>query len=108
MRIAIGTLGVALVAFCVWLVVRVFNRRERWAQRMLATAVGLPMLYALSFGAVWLLTDWGFIYSARVCSTYDPLLGCCISMQSSSLSNVVVWYGEALSPGYMHQRWMKA
>jgi hypothetical protein len=108
MRIVVGTLAVMFVASCVCLGVRVLNRRERWAKRMLATVVGLPMLYALSFGPACWLTDWGFIGYYGLGSTYDRLLGCCVSMQIDSLSNAVVWYGEVLSPGYMHQRWMKA
>ena len=49
------TLGVIFAAFCVWLGVRIFNRRERWAKWMLLGAVGLPLLYVASFGpACWL------------------------------------------------------
>ncbi len=108
MRIVIGTLGVAFVAFCIWLGVRAFNRRERWAKCLLATAVGLPMLYALSFGPACWLSDWGFMPGNFVDPTYRPLLACCVSVQSNNLSDVVIWYGEVLSPSYMHQRWMKA
>ncbi|MBI3862974.1 MAG: hypothetical protein HY290_13870 [Planctomycetia bacterium] len=39
-------------AFCVWLVVRIVNRKERWAMWTLATIVGIPLLYVLSFGPV--------------------------------------------------------
>jgi hypothetical protein len=47
--------GVGFAAFCIWLAVRIINRRERWAKR---TAVGLgvtlPLLYFASFGpACW-------------------------------------------------------
>ncbi|MGE5193316.1 MAG: hypothetical protein ACM3U2_12545 [Deltaproteobacteria bacterium] len=48
--------GVTLAAFCVWLTVRIINRRERWAKWTLAaTIIGTPTLYVLSFGpACWL------------------------------------------------------
>src|SRR5437868_6452046 len=46
-------LAVAVAAFCVWLTVRIVNRRERWAKWTLAAAA-LPVLYVLSFGpACW-------------------------------------------------------
>ncbi len=43
-------LAIAFAAFCVWLTVRTFNRRERWAKWTLVTTLGLPVLYVLSFG----------------------------------------------------------
>jgi hypothetical protein len=48
--IILPALAVAFAAFCVWLAVRIFNRRERWAKWTLATVVGLPVLYAAAFG----------------------------------------------------------
>jgi hypothetical protein len=61
MTVLLSSLGVAFVAFCIWLGVRIVNRRERWAKR---TAVGivvaLPVLYVASFGpACWLIADYG-------------------------------------------------
>ena len=54
MTILLPTLGVAFAAFCVWLSVRIVNRRERWAKWTLAAVIGLPVLYVLSFGpACW-------------------------------------------------------
>jgi hypothetical protein len=43
--ILLSTLAVAFAAFCVWLTVRIVNRRERWAKWTLAVVVGLPVLY---------------------------------------------------------------
>jgi hypothetical protein len=37
MSIVLPALGIAFAAFCVWLGVRVYNRRERWAKWSLAT-----------------------------------------------------------------------
>jgi hypothetical protein len=55
MSIILPVLAVAFAAFCVWLVVRIFNRRERWAKWTLAAGLGLPVLYLASFGpACWL------------------------------------------------------
>ncbi len=46
---------VAFAAFCVWLTVRIINRRERWAKRLaIALVAGIPLIYVLSFGpACW-------------------------------------------------------
>src|SRR5437899_2862266 len=55
MAIALLTAGTVSAAFCIWLTVRIVNRRERWAKRTLAAVVGLTVLYVLSFGpACWL------------------------------------------------------
>jgi hypothetical protein len=65
MAIILPTLAVFFAAFCVWLTVRIINRKERWAKWTLAAVVGLPVLYVLSFGpACWLnqrghLSSWG-------------------------------------------------
>lgn len=53
MELALPIFGLIFAAFCVWLAVRIVNRRERWAKWTLATIVGLPVLYAASFGPAW-------------------------------------------------------
>jgi hypothetical protein len=55
MMVALPALSIAFAAFCVWLGVRVYNRRERWAKWTLAGAVALPVLYVLSIGPAILL-----------------------------------------------------
>jgi len=55
MSIVLPTLAVAFAAFCIWLAVRIVNRRERWAKRTLAVMIVLPAMYVLSFGpACWI------------------------------------------------------
>jgi hypothetical protein len=57
MTILVPALAVAFVAVCVWLTVRVVNRRERRAKWTLAVLIGLPVVYVLSFGPVcWITT----------------------------------------------------
>jgi len=57
MSILLPILAVSFAAFCVWLTVRILNRRERWAKWTLAALIVLPTLYVLSTGpALWL---WG-------------------------------------------------
>src|SRR5216684_8578353 len=50
MTILLPALAFAFAAFCIWLTVRIVNRRERWAKR---TALGLAIAliaYPLSWG----------------------------------------------------------
>jgi hypothetical protein len=55
MQIILLAMATTFAAFCVWLTVRVVNRRERWAKWTLAAVVGMPVLYFLSVGpALWL------------------------------------------------------
>ena len=42
--------GLALTALCIWLTVRIVNRRERWAKRTLVVLVLVVVLYPLSMG----------------------------------------------------------
>jgi hypothetical protein len=57
-EVVVAVLGVAFAAFCVWLGVRIVNRRERWAKwTAVALLVLTPVLYVLSIGpAAWLHT----------------------------------------------------
>jgi hypothetical protein len=71
-KIAVPALAVTFAAFCLWLTVRIVNRRERWAKWTLAgTVIGVPVLYVASFGpACW-------IYSRTDCpslsAAYFPI-----------------------------------
>lgn len=63
MPLTLPNLAVAFAAFCVWLAVRVINRKERWAKWTLIAVLGLPVLYVASFGpACWWLTSLGPTY----------------------------------------------
>jgi hypothetical protein len=59
MALTLSMFGFTFATFCVWLGVRIFNRREKWAKR---TAMGLVLVlaYPLSFGpACWLISHVG-------------------------------------------------
>jgi len=52
MALALSIFGTAFAAFCVWLTVRIINRRERWAKRMavlLVVFVSYPLSLAPAF-----------------------------------------------------------
>ena len=56
MTILLVTVSFSFVAFCIWLSVRIVNRREWWAKRLAAVLLVSPVLYVVSFGpACWLL-----------------------------------------------------
>ena len=69
-------MAVAFAAFCVWLGVRFYNRRERWAKWTLAGVVVLPVLYVASYGpAMWFLTVYPKIWVAHgVDVVYGPIM----------------------------------
>jgi hypothetical protein len=58
MNVLLPLLAVAFAALCVWLTVRIINRKERWAKwTLVGTVVGVPILYVASFGpACWWFT----------------------------------------------------
>jgi predicted permease len=53
-RMILTIFGIAVAAFCVWLGLRIYNRREKWAKRT-AIVIVLMLAYPLSIGpACWL------------------------------------------------------
>ena len=73
--------AVAFAASCVWLTMRIVNRRARWAKWTLAAAVSLPVIYVASFGPwCWIRSrtvrrfETPVIYGpiAHSIATYDP------------------------------------
>ena len=56
MSIVLAAIGVAFAAFCVWLGVRIFNRRERWAKWTALAIAAVLAAYPLGIKpAVWLM-----------------------------------------------------
>jgi hypothetical protein len=74
MTIVLPVLGVAFAAFCIWLAVRIFNRRERWAKWTLATVIGLPVLYVGSFGPACALVDRCMLQRSTLNTAFSPCL----------------------------------
>ena len=96
MTILLRALAVAFVAFCVWLTVRIVNRRERWAKRTLMAVVGIPLLYVLSFGpACWIsshtLDRVDRIGAQTVNLMYQPILSLAWS-GPSIVQGPIIWY----------------
>lgn len=82
-------MGMALIfaaavfsATAIWLVVRIANRRERWAKWALATLVTVPVVYVLSFGPACHLADQGCISVDSIRTAYRPVLFTAASRQA--------------------------
>lgn len=73
MTLILPVLAVALAALCVWLTVRIVNRRERWAKRALLLTICAPVLYAVSFGPACWLSSHHTAYRPSVSAVYQPL-----------------------------------
>lgn len=85
-------LCVVYAALCVWLTVRIANRRERWAKRTAAVMAIVPALYVASFGpACWISSRTNF-GEATISAVYQPLTWA--SSNSTRTSSVLCWYAE--------------
>jgi hypothetical protein len=72
MSFVVVALSVAFAAFCVWLTVRIVNRRERWAKWTAAGLIAL-IVYALSVGpAIWLV-DRKLLSAETVVTIWKPV-----------------------------------
>ena len=89
----LSTLAVAFAACCVWLTVRIVNRRERCARWTLAGAVGLPVLYVASFGPACWFSSRTHIGIFNLPTVYRPILA--TLSDRGSVGKVVRWYAEA-------------
>src|SRR5690349_19586030 len=101
MTIVLPALALAFAAFCVWLAVRIINRRERWA-KWTAAVIAPPLLYLLSFGpACWIIAGpWPRDYErGRVLAgpdwfviVYDPIGR--LIYANSPISRPLLRFGE--------------
>ena len=108
MEFLLAAIGMSFAAFYVWLSVRIFNRRERWAKR---TAVGIVIAvlvtYPLSFGpAHWYLNSRPLQFHKlhSVAGFYRPLRW--VAASSRVLERSVLWYADLWSPEtpFIHYR----
>jgi hypothetical protein len=92
--VAILITGIAFGAFCVWLAVRVYNRRERWAKR---TAIGAAVaaLYVVGLGpACWISSRTG-CGGAPLSAGYCPLTW--VMLRGGRSEYVIDWYSHVAS-----------
>ncbi|MBI3866707.1 MAG: hypothetical protein HY290_32905, partial [Planctomycetia bacterium] len=74
MTILLPALAVIFAAVNVWLIVRIINRKERWAKWTIAATLCLPALYVLSFGPACGLVERGTLNISNVAPVYRPIL----------------------------------
>jgi hypothetical protein len=90
MTILLPILAAAFAAFCVWLTVRIVNRRERWAKWTLAGVLGVPTLYFASFGPACRLIEEGHVpFNSPCWRIYFPLARLANDTKPSHAKNVV-------------------
>ena len=95
MALVLSIFGVAYAAFCIWLVVRILNRRERWAKRMMAAAVGLPVLYAGSFGPACWISSHADVGNSVVSLAYRPVTWTFSLCQGTNrIADALMWYAQ--------------
>ena len=73
MEFLLAAIGIAYAAFCVWLAVRIVNKRERWAKWALAVAIGMPVPYVLGIGPVVWLVEHRLLSETAAETIYWPL-----------------------------------
>ncbi len=108
MAIIIPVLTVSFAAFCVWLTVRIVNRRERWAKWTLAVMLASPVLYVASFGPMVWATSWdgktevsdlGVPLSPKATNLYLPLYLIALDGKSLGHGPIKWWMGWGLPYG---------
>jgi hypothetical protein len=96
MTILFPALAAAFAAFCVWLGVRIVNRRELWAKWTLVVLIGLPVMYVGSFGpACWIARSEQFPrfgMEFKVASRIYWPFGAILKDGTPTVASVVAWY----------------
>ncbi len=100
MSIILPALGMAFAALCVWLGIRIYNQRERWAKWTLAATILLPAFYVLSFGpACWIATRTHADDAKLFAVVYWPMWWA-IRREASVVSDILAMYAViGMRPG---------
>jgi hypothetical protein len=88
-----GVIGVTYAAVCIWIGVRLFNRRERWVKGTALALAILPVLFALSSGPMSMI---GFESVVRHTPTVLPD-GTTV-MSASGETGISTWFPMAYAP----------
>src|SRR5262245_43617677 len=100
MGTALSIIGVAFAAVCIWLTVRIVNRRERWVKWTVAAIVGLPLLYVATFGpACWLCNNF-WLDSRLTWTIYRPVTWSWYQTRPSTFSAALVWWCDLVGKDY--------
>ena len=100
MTVVVAALSVGFPAFCVWLGVRIFNRRERWAKWTLVVTLSLPVLYAASLGPACWITSRVNVGAPIVNVVYLPMMWI-RDVGPEFIGDGILWYSRIGSaPGW--------
>src|ERR1700688_4387891 len=91
--VAWGVIGAAYAAVWVWLGVRLFNRRERWARWPAVALAIMPVLYVLSSGPMKIVAS-----RTRVTHTSTSIPNGTPAVQASSETSLGKWFPIAYAP----------
>ena len=101
MSIVLPALAVAFAAFCVWLTVRIINRRERWAKwTAVALLVGAPPLYLLSWGPTCWLASRGYVpaWAGDAVNAFYWPINWTFTNGYQPVASAIAWYGNLWRP----------
>ena len=73
MHPSLSFVGVVFTGFCVWLGVRIVNRKERWAKRAPLAMLIVFALYIASLGPASWLASWGVLPLQPAAKFYLPM-----------------------------------
>ena len=99
MAVALSIFGLVFAAFCVWLGVRIVNRRERWAKWTLA-GVFIALAYPLSFGpACWIrsrqtIPGESYWRGGRLSMIYVPIGWFMTTVEQTSARQIIESFGQ--------------
>lgn len=89
----LASLAVAFAAFCIWLTIRIINRRERWVKQLAGKlAVAFVVYYPLSIGlGFWFMTcGWLPRWAAKgIAYFYGPII---FAGKFRPIGDLVDWY----------------
>jgi len=88
-----AVLGVAFAAVAVWIGVRIFNQRERWAKRVGLVLAATPVLYFLSSGPMTMAA-----FRTQFTHTPTILPDGTTGIQASSQTDLGTWFPIAYAP----------
>jgi hypothetical protein len=89
--------GVSLVAFAIWLTVRIVNNRERWAKRTMLGMAAVVIGYPASFGPACWIADREIIPKSLIRNLYEPL-GTVVVSCPSPFRTMMFRYGDVGTP----------
>jgi hypothetical protein len=95
MKVVLPVLATSFAALCIWLAVRVINRRERWA----GWTLGLPLLYVVSFGPALWMTDLDDPWSPLTAAVFWPLGRAAVNAPAL-IRKPLAWYAGLFAHPY--------